>query len=145
MAKDPTLTTYCIATLALVVNLVALWAYSGFVRAKTKVVINEEDARTVATGAAVELADPPTVARVLRAHANAMAIIVPFLLLGWLYVVLGGGTTMARVLFGAFVVARFAHSFAYITATQPWRTITFVASMAATTIVFGNVVWLLSK
>ena len=67
--------------------------------------------------------DPPEVARVLRAHANAMANIVPYALVGLVFVLVGGSPTVALVLFGVFTAARLAHSVAYLSGKQPWRTI----------------------
>jgi uncharacterized MAPEG superfamily protein len=73
----------------------------------------------------------PKVARVLRAHANAMAVFVPFASLGAVYVLLGGALLQAQIMFAVFTVARFGHFFAYLNAKQPWRTLTFVASIFA--------------
>jgi microsomal prostaglandin-E synthase 1 len=145
MTSNPTFTAYSITTLALCLNLLALWGYSGATRATSKIVINEEDARTVARGADYAEHNPPAVARVLRAHANAMAMIVPFLMLGWLFVALGGSALQARIMFGVFVVARYVHSIVYIRGLQPARTIVFVISGAATAILFASDVWLLLK
>jgi hypothetical protein len=49
----------------------------------------------VQDGAAVAEIDPPIVARILRAHRNAEATIYPFLLLGLVYVLAGGGSKTA--------------------------------------------------
>jgi uncharacterized MAPEG superfamily protein len=83
-------------------------------------------------GVPVAELDPPAVARVLRAHANAQAAIYPFLLLGLVYVLLGGGATTATVIFAVFTFARLAHSGVYLTGKQPWRTIFFIAGGIAT-------------
>jgi microsomal prostaglandin-E synthase 1 len=136
-------TIYGITTLVLCVNLLLLWAYSGWVRARSRVTPNLEDARTVASGASVSEHVPEPVARVLRAHANATAAIIPFLLAGWLYVVLGGAPAVGWVLFVGFTAARLAHTGAYLAAVQPARTATFVLGMIATLAVMGNDVWLL--
>lgn len=141
--NDPTFLLYAISCLVLCANLLFLWGYSGAVRARSKTVINPEDARTVASGAAVVAVDPPDVARVLRAHSNAMAVVVPFAIVGLLFVLAGGSTTLAAVLFGAFVVLRLAHSAVYLAELQPWRTITFAASALALLVLMGDVVWLM--
>ena len=67
----------------------------------------------------------------LRAHANAMANILPFLILGFLYVLLGAGRTGAVIYFGVFTVARYIHSVAYVAALQPWRTVSYVVGLLA--------------
>ncbi len=123
------LTVYAVASLALSANLLFLWVYSGIVRARTKETLNEEDAPLFkVTKVAVE---PDAVARVLRAHQNALALVVPFSLLGLVFVLAGGAETTAMVVFGAFVVARWAHSLAYLGRAQPLRTLSFGASALA--------------
>jgi glutathione S-transferase len=69
---------------------------------------------------------------VLRAHANAMANIVPFLILGLLYVLLGAGRTGALAYFAVFTLARHGHSVTYLGALRPWRTVSYVAGLLAT-------------
>lgn len=126
LAKNPAFAAYSITAVLLCLNMMGLWGYSGGVRTGTKTTHNTEDAATFAKGAAVVSADPEAVARVLRAHTNAFANIMPFLLLGLLYVVLGASPKMAWILFGGFTVMRWGHSAAYIAGKQPWRTIFFV-------------------
>jgi uncharacterized MAPEG superfamily protein len=123
---NPAFVVYAIACLVLSGNLLFLWAYSGSKRAKGGVAINEED--SVRFGAALESVDPPAVARVLRAHANAQATIYPFLILGLVFVLASGSATVATILFGTFTAARLLHSFVYLAAKQPWRTIFFALS-----------------
>jgi microsomal prostaglandin-E synthase 1 len=120
---------YAVTALVLCVNLIIIWAYSGAVRAKTKIAINAEDAERFKTK--LEDLDPPEVARVLRVHANAQASIFPFLILGLVYVLIGGTAGTAKIIFGIFAVARILHSIAYLAGKQPWRTIFFaIASLA---------------
>jgi uncharacterized MAPEG superfamily protein len=135
-ASNPAFVAYVLAAVALSLNLLGLWAYSGAVRGKSKSTPNPEDA----TGRSLAEQDPPEVARVLRAHRNAEASIVPFLVLRLLYVILGAGATPARVIFGAFVVFRYAHSFAYIGGKQPWRSIAFgLAGLAMLAVIIQDV------
>lgn len=121
----PSFAIYCLFAALLCFNLMGLWGFSGAVRARTKTAVNEEDIPTVSKGAKLLPDDPPEVARVLRAHANAMANIVPFLVLGLLYVLLGAPPKMAWAVFGGFTAARWMHSFVYLGGKQPWRTIFF--------------------
>jgi uncharacterized MAPEG superfamily protein len=126
-ASNPAFVAYALAAVALAVNLLGLWSYSGAVRGKTKTTPNPEDAH----GKPITEIEPPEVARVLRAHRNAEANIYPFLALALVYVALGATPTMARAVFGTFVVFRYAHSFAYLGGKQPWRSIAFALSGAA--------------
>ena len=129
-SHDETLVAYAITCLVLSANLLFLWAYSGATRGRSKTAINPEDAAQF--GAPLAEFDPPAVARVLRAHANAQAAIYPFLLLGLVYTLLGGAAGTATIIFGGFTVARIAHSVAYLSAKQPWRTVFFIAGGVAT-------------
>jgi microsomal prostaglandin-E synthase 1 len=126
LANNPAFSIYCLSAAVLGVNLLGLWGYSGAVRGRTKTTPNLEDAGTVAKGAQVVAVDPPEVARVLRAHANAMANVLPYLVLGLIYVTLGASPTEAWVLFGGFTLFRLTHSLVYVAGKQPWRTISFV-------------------
>jgi prostaglandin-E synthase 1 len=119
---NPAFVAYVLAAVALALNLLGLWAYSGAARGKAKSTPNPED---VAGKVKLAPQEPPEVARVLRAHRNAEASILPFLVLALLYVILGAPATMARVVFGLFVLFRYAHTFAYLGEKQPWRSIAF--------------------
>ena len=124
-----TFVAYAAAALVLCLNLLVLWVASGGVRARGGVAVNPEDGARY--GAPVAEGDPPAVARYLRAHRNGEATIYPFLLLGLIYVLAGGGAMVAIPIFWIFVVARIAHSVVYLKAMQPWRTVSFATSLLA--------------
>ncbi len=140
LLSDPTFVAYALTAVVLCANLLFLWGYSGVVRGKTKTAINAEDAARF--GAPLRDTDPPEVARVLRAHANAQASIYPFLFLGLVFVLAGGSAGTAKILFGIFTGARILHSVVYLTAKQPWRTILFIVGGLATV---GLMVAILSR
>ena len=140
LAQNPAFVAYAVSLLVLCANMLFLWGYSGGVRGKTKTTPNTEDAKTVARGSQVVESDPPEVARVLRAHKNAMANIVPFAVLGLVFVLAGGSGRVAAIVFGVFTAARLAHSFAYLGAKQPWRTLSFVVGAGATVVLMGFIV-----
>ncbi|AXQ30116.1 MAPEG family protein [Solimonas sp. K1W22B-7] len=139
----PALGAYALTSILLVLNLLFLWGYSGATRGRTKIAINPEDAARF--GGTLRDTDPPEVARVLRAHRNAEAAIYPFLLLGLVYVLLGGGLKLASALFAVFVFARYVHSWAYLSATQPWRTISFIIGGLATIVLLLDIAWMLLR
>ncbi len=139
----PSFVVYAIAALALCANMMFLWAFSGATRAKTRTAMNEEDA--VRFGGSLVPADPPAVARVLRAHSNAQAVIYPFLFLGLLYVLAGGSAGTAKLIFGIFTLARLAHSYAYLKGLQPWRTIFFIVSGIASIALLLDIAWTLIR
>lgn len=138
LAASPAFMAYSVSILVLALNLLVLWAYSGAVRGKTKTTPNAEDAGGKDTKL-VE-GEPPEVARVLRAHANAMANIVPFAILGLVFVLAGGSAMAAEVLFGVFVVARLLHSLVYLAGKQPWRSMMFGIGALDTLVLMGFIV-----
>jgi prostaglandin-E synthase 1 len=130
---------YALTAIVLSINLLIIWVYSGSVRSKMKVAINPEDVTTFK--AKLEEFDPPEVRRVLRAHSNAMANIIPFLILGLVYVLIGGTAGTAKIIFAIFTVARLCHSMAYLAGKQPWRSIFFtVSSIAFIALIVVNVI-----
>jgi prostaglandin-E synthase 1 len=128
---------YALATIVLSLNMLGLWVKSGFVRAKTKTVMNQEDAASVARGSSLVERDPPEVARVLRAHRNAVDNIIPFLVLGLVFVALGGSALVMWIVAAAFVGFRIAHSVSYVTEKQPYRSLSFVAGLLTTLVLIG--------
>ncbi len=138
--SNPTFVVYALTCVALSLNLLVVWGYSGGARAKTKTAINKEDAERF--GGRLEPVDPPEVARVLRVHANGQATVYPFLFLGLVFVLAGGSPGFAKVDFSIFVAARVAHSFVYLAGKQPWRTIFFTVSGAALLALMGQIVWM---
>jgi prostaglandin-E synthase 1 len=143
LLSNPTFLVYAIACIVLCFNVLGLWGYSGAVRAKTKTAINKEDAAM--QSARLAETDPPEVARVLRAHSNAQASIYPFLFLGLVFVLAGGGVLMAKITFGIFTGARLVHTAVYLAGKQPWRTIVFVIGLLATVALALEVVWLMAN
>jgi prostaglandin-E synthase 1 len=121
---------YGLTVTLLCLNLLLLWIASGATRAKVGIAINPEDG--VRFQVPVADVDPPAVARILRAHRNSEAVIYPFLLLGLIYVLAGGAITLAAPIFAVFVIARFAHTWFYLAAKQPWRSISFGVSLLPT-------------
>jgi prostaglandin-E synthase 1 len=132
VASNPSFIIYCLFAAVLCINMLGLWAYSGAVRAGTKTTPNSEDAGNTAKGATVTDATPDAVGRVLRVHRNANDNIIPFLILGLIYVLLGATPRMAWIAFGTFTAARLAHTFVYLAGKQPWRTIFFVLGQLVT-------------
>jgi len=143
LLSEPAFVAYAITGMILCVNMIGVWAYSGTVRGKTKTTINAEDAKQFK--APLVDHDPPEVARVLRAHANAAANIYPFLFLGLVFVLAGGSATAAEIIFGAFTVSRLVHSIAYLAGKQPWRSLAFGAGGLATLALMVNIVILLVR
>ncbi|MBI5538408.1 MAG: MAPEG family protein [Deltaproteobacteria bacterium] len=140
MKTHPAFVVYAINSLILVLNITFLWVYSGLVRGKKKTVWNPEDTTTVAKGAAVIVQEPAEVARVLRAHNNAVVNILPFLVLAFVLVGLNVPAMEAWILFGSFSFFRWMHSLMYLGGKQPFRTLVFVGGLLATLAVMVEIV-----
>jgi uncharacterized MAPEG superfamily protein len=139
LVGNPAFCVYSVSALVLCLNMLVLWGLSGGVRAKTKTTPNKEDMGTVSKGAALAENAPEPVARVLRAHANATANIIPFLFIALLYVAWGGSPQSTTIFCAIFVVARVLHSIVYIAGLQPWRTVFFTIGGLDTLVLIGFV------
>lgn len=135
LASNPSFAIYGLSMVVLCLNILGLWTYSGVVRAGSKTAMNPEDARS----AKIEVveADPPAVARVLRAHRNAVDNIVPFAILAFVFVAMGATPMLTAIFCGAFTFFRLAHSFSYLGQKQPWRSISFVLGGVSTLVMVG--------
>lgn len=63
--------------------------------------------------------------RTRRIHRNDLENILPFLAIGFLFVLTGASPTAAAWLFGIFAVVRILHTLTYLFSMQPWRTLFF--------------------
>jgi uncharacterized MAPEG superfamily protein len=75
---------------------------------------------------AVESPPPQGDARVMAAHRNAMANIIPFVLIMLVFVLLGGDKEWITLLCGVYTAMRLAHAVTHIRHLQPWRTIVWI-------------------
>ena len=100
---------------------------------------NAEDAAQ--RGSELVTTEPEAAARVLRVHRNAMENILPFMVLGLIYVLLGASATGAWAYFGTFTVARWVPSFAYRAGKQPGRAASYGSGSLATYGLMVSIVW----
>lgn len=122
-AQNPAFFAYTVSTVVLTLNMFVLWNMSGGARGKTRTTANPEDA--AAFKRSIAEADPPEVARVLRAHRNTADNTLPFLLLGLVFTTLGPSALEAQILFYGFAAARVLYSFFYLKGIQPWRSASY--------------------
>ncbi len=120
---------YALCCIALFVKMFALSLYQGYYRISRLQFQVPEDARLVGRAPASE--ELPQVQRAARAWRNDLESIPVFFGLGAAYVLLDAPATPALWLFGAFVVARVAHSICYLLGLQPWRTISYLIAIGA--------------
>ena len=124
LIHQPVFQTYAICSAALVVILYGLGFWTAKIRNDHKKVINAEDLKVNPGAEAVEV-EHPAVQRIKRAHGNSLENAVPFFAIGFLYVCTSPRPAMANALFITFVAVRLFHAFFYLTARQPFRTLSF--------------------
>ena len=120
---------YAIASSILALHLIGLALWTGTVRVRAKQYVNPEDAR-LNKADSVDV-DHPAVARVKRAHQNAIENAIPFFVVGALYSMIASKTG-ALVYFGTFVAVRLLHTVFYLAGRQPFRTLSFGIGVLAT-------------
>ncbi len=124
ISSDPVLQLFAISSGVIVLSLYGLGFETARKRNERKLVINAEDS-SINGGAKVGDAEHPDVARIKRAHTNAIENAVPFFILGFLFTMTDPNLWLARVLFGTFVLIRVLHALFYLNAKQPFRTASF--------------------
>lgn len=140
-AQDPVFFAFAVSTVVLTANILVLWNMSGAVRGKTGTTANPEDAAAFKRNVAD--ADPPEVARVLRAHRNTADNTYAFLLLGLVFMHLGPSALEAQIFFYGFAALRVLYSFFYLKGIQPWRSATYGLSAVLTLVLIGAILRLL--
>lgn len=121
----PSLQAYALAVTALVVLLDLLATRTTLARIASKTIINPEDA-AVQKDATLALADTAAVQRVQRAHRNLVETSAPFFAIGLLFALTTPDALVTRSVFAVYVAARVAHAAFYLSAKQPFRTVSFV-------------------
>jgi glutathione S-transferase len=122
--SDPVFQLYALCCSILIITLYGLGFWTAKIRNDRKVVINAEDSK-INGGAKVGDIEHADVLRIKRAHLNALENAVPFFVIGLLYTMTSPTLTMARVLFFLFVGIRVFHAIFYLSAKQPFRTMSF--------------------
>jgi prostaglandin-E synthase 1 len=116
--------TFALFATALCMILVSIDMFGVALLPRKKLIANSEAERSPTNGAG---AGPPQgPALVMAAHRNAVANVVPFLLMMFLYVLLGASEKWVLGLCGVFIAMRLVHAVAHIRALQPWRTIVWL-------------------
>jgi len=123
MMDDPAFKLYAIASTIVALHMILLALWTGRVRARYRTFTNPEDARWREAGHAE--VDHAEVARVKRAHQNAVENAVPFFAVGFLYAASGATRNGALAYFSTFATARVLHSIFYLRGRQPFRTLMF--------------------
>ncbi len=125
---------YAMCCAFLVIKMMVIAHYTGAVRYLKHSFSNPEDSEAFLKEDASTAQEHPDVARLLRTHRNDLENILPFFLVGWIYLQIDSSVHMAQNLFITFTLARLAFTVAHLKAWQPWRSLLFVAGEVCTLI-----------
>ncbi|XP_005110982.1 microsomal glutathione S-transferase 1 [Aplysia californica] len=116
-----------------IIKTMAMSFVTAYFRITMKVYANEEDVafdkKKTNKGPQIH----PTVERVRRCHQNDLENVIPFVLMGLLYVATGPTTFAASLHFRIFTASRFLHTFFYLfSIPQPTRVLSFLVGVFTT-------------
>lgn len=118
---------YALSVVVLFIKMFLTSLYQGYHRISKLAFKNPEDARFVGREPRPE--ELPQVLVGQRVWLNDLENIPVFFALGIVYVLVGAPPDMAMWLFCTFTLARIAHSLAYISGIQPWRTLAYAVGL----------------
>ncbi len=120
---------YAITAIVLALKMAAISIVQGRARTSSGIFTNPEDAK--AFGGQQASLEAPMVERGNRAWRNDLENIPIFLIIAWIYVAAGlsGGAFVIYCI--VFMAARVIHTFCYLNAIQPFRTIAFTVGAVA--------------
>ncbi|XP_077986998.1 microsomal glutathione S-transferase 1-like [Glandiceps talaboti] len=110
----------------LIIKWLVLAPLTGILRKIKNAYVNLEDTGSAGSQAVKQ---DPDVERIRRCHQNDVENITPFLILGLVYSTTNPSPVVALYIFRIFTVARFSHTFFYLSAKQPARSMSFLVGM----------------
>ncbi len=120
---------YALTAIVLALKMTAISIAQGRARAGAKKFVNPEDAKMF--GAEQVAQEVPAVQRASKAWMNDLENIPMFLILALVYAIVGLSPRAFMVYCLVFTVARIFHTFFYLKAMQPWRTIAYTIGAIA--------------
>lgn len=133
------LAVFAIVCALLVLKAQILGAATAATRGKLKKFINQEDAAWL--GGEHVNPDDERVQRIFRAHRNDLENLLPFFMGGTLYLVSGAATTAGTAYFGLFLLARYAHTYAYLKQRAKLRRNAFTVGWLVTIVMSVHAAW----
>lgn len=118
---------YAFCVVLLFFKMLVISCYQGFYRIKNKAFKNAEDANFVSVQARPE--ELPQVTRASQAWANDLENIPVFWLFGGLCIALNLSSDFIVWIFCIFTIARITHTITYLSAMQPWRSISYAVGI----------------
>lgn len=127
---EPALRGWAIASLLLVLKMMASGSYTSSIRIRKKVYASPED--YAMQGEEPKAGADEEVERSRRIHQNDLENNVPFFAAGFVYALTGPSSLGAWVCFAGFPIARVLYTFCYMRSLMPHRTITFMVGYVIT-------------
>lgn len=127
MTTYPALPAFAIALVALFLKTTLTSVLQVTGRVRTRTVLLPEDAAMF--GLTAKTAESPFVQRCANVWRNDVENLPLFIALALTYVLLGASLESAQWLFGAYVLARYAHTVVYLRGLQPWRVLVYYAGL----------------
>uniref|UniRef100_A0A240PP01 Microsomal glutathione S-transferase 1 n=1 Tax=Anopheles atroparvus TaxID=41427 RepID=A0A240PP01_ANOAO len=124
---------YVFWSAVLVAKILLMAPLTGSQRFKNKAFANPEDSGAVSRKLKPKL-DDPDVERVRRAHLNDLENILPFFVIGFLYLLTNPAPSLAVNLFRLVAASRIVHTLVYavVVIPQPARFLAFMGAMVPT-------------
>ncbi|XP_004536925.2 prostaglandin E synthase [Ceratitis capitata] len=141
--ENEVLTAYLFWSAVLVLKMLFMSLLTGLMRFRTQAFINPED---ILDKRIQVKYNEPDVERARRAHRNDLENIPPFLVIGFLYVLINPNPKLAINLFRAVGISRVVHTIVYavFVVPQPSRLLSFmVCALATTYMAFQVILFLL--
>lgn len=133
------LSVFAVVCALLVLKAQVLGAATAATRGRLKKFINPEDA--VWLGGEHVNPDDERVQRIFRAHRNDLENLLPFFVGGTIYILSGAATTAGAAYFGVFLLARYAHTFAYLKQKARLRRDAFTLGWLVTIVISIHAAW----
>jgi|SRR5262245_31156182 len=116
-----------------------LAAATAATRGRLRKFINEEDAAWL--GGAVANPDDERVQRILRSHRNDLEALLPFFIVGSVYLASGASQTVGAIYCLVFLLARFTHTVAYLRRRPRLRRDAFTAAWLMVFAMGAHALW----
>jgi len=126
----PLMRLYALTTIILALKMSAISIAQGVARTGAKAFVNPEDAAMF--GGKTVPQEVAGVQRASKAWLNDLENIPIFLFLALIYAIAGLSANLFIIYCGVFVIARILHTFFYLKAMQPWRTIAYTIGAITT-------------
>ncbi|XP_052900717.1 microsomal glutathione S-transferase 1-like isoform X2 [Anopheles moucheti] len=128
--NDAVLRSYLFWSSVLVAKMLLMSPLTSLTRVRKMAFANPEDSSAVSKKLKPKL-DDPDVERVRRAHLNDLENILPFFVIGFLYLLTNPAPFLAVNLFRVVAVSRILHTLVYavVVIPQPARFLAFVGGM----------------